>query len=443
MPATLNQGAKGHDNQVRGVQRSFLFLQGLAGPFFSKLGQALAAAGHDVHRVNFNGGDKIYWKGRNATDYRGTLRHWPEFLGRVIDRTGATDIVLFGDCRPLHSAAIKVARARGVQVHVFEEGYVRPDFVTLEADGVNGNSTLVRDPDYYLRAARALPPLPADLPAIPSSFGRRVKEDLIYNIAALALAPLFPGYRTHRPWHILHEYAGWAFRLMRRDAERRRSASTLGRLNAARRPYFVFPLQLDCDYQIRVHSPFAGVQPAIDLVLRSFLRNAPADTLLVVKGHPLDNGLTDWEKRVNDAAAALGASDRILFLESVDIDSLVRGARGLVTVNSTTGTLSLRYGVPTIVLGDAVYDMPRMTDQNGLDNFWRAPTAPEGEVFQAFRRVLIDRCLIHGGYFSDEALEALVAGAAVRLAATPAPAPVVRIAAQPRRAAAGAVPARG
>jgi capsular polysaccharide export protein len=424
-------------------QRSFLFLQGLAGPFFSMLGQALAKAGNGVHRINFNGGDKIYWRGRNATDYRGSLDGWPAFLGREIERNGTTDIVLFGDCRPLHQAAIKVARARGVQIHVFEEGYVRPDFVTLEAGGVNGNSALMRDPEHYLRAARALPPLPADLPTVPSSFGRRVTEDLIYNFASLALAPLFPGYRTHRPWHILHEYAGWAFRLARRGAERERSAGTLGRLNALNRPYFVFPLQLDCDYQIRVHSQFKGMQPAIEQVLGSFVRNAPADALLVVKGHPLDNGLVDWEKRVNKEAARLGASDRILFLESVDIDSLVRGARGLVTVNSTTGTLSLRYGVPTIVLGDAVYDMPRMTDQNGIDRFWRTPTPPEAEVFQAFRRVLIDNCLIHGGYFSDEALEMLVAGATERLQSGPFPTPVVRIAAQPRRASAGAIPVRG
>ncbi|WP_294389592.1 capsular biosynthesis protein [uncultured Sphingomonas sp.] len=424
-------------------QRSFLFLQGLAGPFFSKLGQALARDGHAVHRINLNGGDKIYWRGR-AVDYRGTLKGWPAFLTRTIEQAGVTDIVLFGDCRPLHQAAIAVARARGVQIHVFEEGYVRPDFVTLEDGGVNGHSALSRDPDHYLAAARALPPLPDVQPPVPSSFGRRVREDLIYNFASLALAPLFPGYRTHRPWHILHEYAGWAFRLMRRGPERLRSAETLSRLDATGRPYFVFPLQLDCDYQIRVHSHFKGMQPAIEQVLGSFVRNAPAEALLVVKGHPLDNGLVDWEKRVTQVAAKLGASDRILFLESVDIDSLVRRSRGLVTVNSTTGTLSLRYGVPTIVLGDAVYDMPRMTDQNGLDHFWDQPTPPEAEVFAAYRRVLIDTCLINGGYFSDQALDMLVAGAAARLEASPAPAAVVRIATTPRRAAAAtAIPARG
>ena len=433
----------GSDGQVRRVpKKEFLFLQGLAGPFFSLLGEALAASGNGVHRINFNGGDKLYWKLPGAIDYRGNLDRWPRFLARVLARRRITDILLFGDCRPLHSVAIEVASRLGVKVHVFEEGYVRPDFVTLEAGGVNGHSRLSRSPEYYLEAARDLAPIP-DYPPIPSSFRRRAKEDLAYNLASLALAPLFPGYRTHRPWHILTEYAGWAQRLLRRPAERRRSAATLDRLNADGRPYFVFPLQLDCDYQIRVHSHFGGMQEAIETVLGSFARNAPIDTLLVVKGHPLDNGLVNWEKRTLAVAAKLGISDRLLFLESVDIDSLVCNAAGLVTVNSTTGTLSLRCGVPTIVLGDAVYDMPRITDQKGLDAFWSAPSPPELAVFEAFRRVLVDRCLIHGGYFSDEGLSMLVTGALKRLEMSEPRTSVVRLPTPVRVPAVAPLVARG
>jgi capsular polysaccharide export protein len=397
----------------------------LAGPFFAMLGQRLAGAGHGVRRINFNGGDKLYWRGPEATDYRGTLKGWPVFLDRYLDRAPATDIVLFGDCRPLHAAAIQVARARGMQIHVFEEGYIRPDYVTVEAEGVNGHSTLPRNPEEYLRAARALPPLP-EHPPIASFFNRRAREDLTYNLGSFLLTPLFPGYRTHRPWHILVEYIGWAARLLRKPSGMRRSSATIDELNGDERPFFVFPLQLDCDYQIRVHSGFKRIQPAIEHVLASFAAHAPADTLLVVKGHPLDNGLTDWEKKTRAVAAKLGITDRMLFIAWADIDPLVRAARGVVTVNSTTGTLALRYGVPTIVLGDAVYNIPRITHQAGLADFWKKPEAPEAEVFDAFRRVLVDRCLIHGGYFSDEGLEMLIEGAAARIEASMPGAPSVR-----------------
>jgi capsular polysaccharide export protein len=181
------------------------------------------------------------------------------------------------------------------------------------------------------------------------------------------------------------------------------------------------------DYQIRVHSQFDGIGPAIELVLTSFAENAPVDVLLLVKGHPLDNGLIDWEERTLAVAARLGIADRILFLETANIDIVVRSAQGLVTVNSTTGTLSLLHGVPTIVLGDAVYDIPRITHQNGLDIFWTSPAKPEEPVFDAFRRLLVDRCLVHGGYFSDEGLRMLVEASVARLEACETPMPVMRM----------------
>lgn len=398
------------------VRREFLFLQGLAGPFFSRLGERLALDGHGVHRINFNGGDKLYWQLPHACDYRGGLTRWPGFLERQLLRRNVTDLVLFGDCRPLHSAAIEVARAMGVQVHVFEEGYIRPDFVTVELGGVNGHSSLGRDPEAYLAAAKALPEL-APFPGVPSSFGRRAKEDLIYNLGSLLLTPFFPGYRTHRPWNILVEYFGWARRLLRAGKEAARSAAAMERVRRDGRPFFIFPLQLTDDYQIRVHSPYGALQPAIVEVLASFAAHAPKDALLLVKGHPLDNGLTDWEAQVRAEAERLGIADRVPFVQEANIDLLVRESAGVVTVNSTTGTLSLLHGIPTIVLGDAIYDVPRITHQGTLHSFWTTPEAPERIVYDAFRRVLIDRCQIHGGYFSDEGLDMLVAGGAARLEA--------------------------
>ena len=402
--------------------RQFLFLQGLAGPFFRHLGDALAARGHGVHRVNFHGGDWLFWRRPGAVNYRGGPAGWPAYLEALLARRGITDIVLFGDCRPLHSAARAVAAQRHVQVHVFEEGYMRPDWVTLEAGGVNGLSSLPRDPGYYLDAARTLPPLASpDHSGVPTSFARRAREDLAYNLTAMALRPFFPGYQTHRPWHAMVEYAGWLRRLAGKKAAARRSNAVRARLERTGRPFMVFPLQLDCDYQIRMHSPFPGMEAAITEVLASFARHAPAGLDLIVKGHPLDNGLRDWRSVTLGIAERLGVGDRVLFLEDGNIDLLVRAARGVVTVNSTTGTLSAARGVPTISLGQAVYDIPGVTHQDGLDQFWGCPVAPDPQVFDALRRVLVHRCMIRGGFFSDIGLRMLVDGAVGRLEAAARP----------------------
>ena len=397
--------------------RHFLFLQGLAGPFFSRLGAALQARGHAVSRVNFHAGDQLDWKLPGAFNFRSGARRWPGVIERLLVERGITDIVLFGDCRPLHRTAITIAGQLRVQVHVFEEGYIRPDWVTIELGGVNGHSTLPRDPEWYLETARRLPPYGPDGGVVPSSFARRAWDDLSYNISAMLLFWLYPGYRTHRPWHPLVEYIGWAGKLLGEKWAKQRASACLDQLAAAGRSYFVFPLQLDCDYQIRLHSPFRGMQPAIERVLRSFAAHAPAEALLVVKAHPLDNRLIDWRARVAAVAASCGLGARMLYLESGDIGPLVRGAAGVVTVNSTTGTLALAAGVPVITLGQAVYDLQGVTYQGELEAFWHAPVPPDPAIFEAFRRVVVDRCLVRGGYFSEEGLAMLVAGSVGRLEA--------------------------
>ena len=48
-------------------------------------------------------------------------------------------------------------------------------------------------------------------------------------------------------------------------------------------------------------------------------------------------------------------------------------ACGAVTVNSTAGLGAIEMGLPTIVLGEAIYDMPGLTHQSALDAFWTAP----------------------------------------------------------------------
>ena len=131
----MGGGYEKSGKSTRFERRQFLFLQGLAGPFFSHLGRRLAEHGHGSHRIHFNGGDRINWREGNATDYRGNLDRWAPFFSRYIHARGITDVVLFGDCRPLHKVAIAIAKGAGLQIHVFEEGYIRPDFVTLEKGG--------------------------------------------------------------------------------------------------------------------------------------------------------------------------------------------------------------------------------------------------------------------------------------------------------------------
>jgi capsular polysaccharide export protein len=398
------------------VQRNILLLQGLMGPLFRRVGQALRRDGYGVYKVNFNGGDRLFWRLPNGIDYTGSLEDWPRSLERLIGQYKITDVVLFGDCRPMHIAATTVCRDLHIPVHVFEEGYIRPDWVTLELGGVNGHSSLPRDPAWYRAEAAALPPAP-EHHAVPSSFRRRALEAVAYNLADVLTRWHYPFWENHRPWHPLVEGMGWIRRLRRRKAAAERSRGLVAALEARRPPYVLFPLQLDSDAQIRLHSSFAGIADALRTVIHSFAAHAPPTLRLVVKEHPLDNGVRDWHGETVALATLYGVADRVDYLESGDIVPVAKQAEGMVTINSTSGTLALALGVPVIALGQAVYDIEDITFQGPLDDFWRAPGKPDAETFAAFRRVLIDRCLVAGGFFSEEALAKVTEGIIARLEA--------------------------
>ncbi|MDF2389581.1 capsular biosynthesis protein, partial [Nostoc ellipsosporum NOK] len=261
--------------------------------------------------------------------------------------------------------------------------------------------------------AAALPPVPPH-DQVPSSFRRRAAEGLLYNIGDVFTRWYYPHWTNHRPWHPLVEGMGWMRKLRRRKEREASAAQLMARLEASAEPYFLFPLQLDSDAQIRLHSPFAGIAHALRRVIGSFAEHAPKDVRLVVKEHPLDNGVRDWRQETADMAALFGVADRVDYLAWGDIVPVTRRARGVVTINSTSGTFALAEGLPVVALGQAVYDIPDITFQGGLDAFWQNPVAPDAATFAAFRRVLIERCLIPGGFFSEQALDKVVRHAIAR-----------------------------
>ena len=395
-------------------QRSFLFLQGMATRFFLKLGQALDKMGYDVHRINFNGGDLLFGRLKGSVSFAQDLTVWPKYLEDRLIEWNVTDIVLFGDCRPLHKEAVRLATLRGVRVYVVDEGYIRPNWVTVEKGGVNGNSSLPRDPDWYRNAVSDVPEWNPGQPVV-GSFRRRAFEDVAYNVASVALRWRFPKYRTHRPWHPFIEYGGWLRQFARKPSAKRRTDRGMDKIVTADRPFYFFPLQLDCDSQIRNHSSFGRIAPSLDFVIKSFAANAPADALLVIKEHPLDNALTNWRLMAEQMATATGVRDRMVYLEGGDLEMLIKRCRGVVLVNSTVGFLALSYGKAVIAMGEAIYDMPDLTFQGSLDAFWANGAPPDPVTFDAFRRVAVARTQVNGGFFSKSGLALAVEGTVRRL----------------------------
>ncbi len=398
-----------------GSDRHFLLVTAPFGPFSRHLAAALRDEGARCSRVLLNGGDLIDWGVRDAAVYRGDADAWPSWIRAHLIGEDVTDLVTHGDSNPYATSAMREAHRLGVRVHVFEEGYLRPHWITLERDGVNAHSSLPRNPEYYVRAhSAAASRRPVEISGIGPA---AVSNISLYHFLAFALGPLFARYKSPYAHSPPRQATGHVRRLAAQVLQRRRRTEALTRIIDAPGPLFLALLQRPGDSQLVRHSRFGGCDSFIDCVVDSFGAHAPANARLLIKSHPLDHGLEPHARDVAAAAARAGVADRVFFTDDGCFLSLVRRADGIVSVNSTAGLATLELGRPTLALGQAIYDLPGLTHQSGLDTFWSVPEAPDRDLFEAFRAVVAARTQVNGAFSTRRGIALAAPEAARRLLA--------------------------
>ncbi|MDH0910457.1 capsular biosynthesis protein [Rhizobium pusense] len=393
---------------------AILFLQGPASPLFMRIAEHLEAAGRSCFRINLHAGDSLFWRRRGGAAYRGRPEDWGEFVRSFMDTHGIGAIILLGEERPYHAEAIRIAHARGIDVYVIEMGYLRPDWVTIERDGMSSNSRFPNDPTMILAAARQLPEVDR-MRRYHQTFLAEALYDLAYNLPSVFFCFLYPHYRRHSVFHPLAEYAGWIVQLATQKIRNSRAQAMIIALKEEEKPWFIYPLQLETDFQLRAHSPYHSQKQAIAEILTSFAEHAPADARLAVKVHPLDNGLISWRRFIHKLAEKLGIARRVLYFGGGDLAALISGASGIVTVNSTAALHGLSDGIPAKVLGTAIYDIAGMTDQGPLELFWQAPHRPDPELTAAFYRLLAASIQVRGNFNSQAGTSAAAKAVAARI----------------------------
>jgi capsular polysaccharide export protein len=397
------------------MRHHFLFLQGMPCDLFRKVGDRLEGEGHQVSRINVCFNDWLFWHDARATNYRGRFDRWPVFFERFVTENGVTDLVLMGEQRKYHREAVALATHLGVRVMASDFGYLRPDWITLVADGVGGQSSMPKSPEVIRRLAARLSPV--DLtPRFRDSALRMSVGDLVGSLGNVFLRPFYPFYRQgdERP-HPLVYFPAMGLSLLRKSYGKHAAMAVCEDLQASQSPFFVFPLQLDHDFQIRAYSPFSGMRAAASVVLASFARHAPSDCLLVLKSHPWDPGLIPWRRWIEAKASELNIRDRVVYVDGGNLDDMMCHARGVITVNSTSGLQALRLGCPVKTLGAAVYDVDGLTHQQRLDTFWQNPSAPDAQLVDDFIRALVHLTQIRGVFFAEESKSHAIEAFAERL----------------------------
>jgi len=373
-----------------------LLLQGPRGDFFRKFGAYLRKRGMCVHKINFNGGDQLFYPD-DAVPFAGKLEDFEDFIEEFLREHDIGCLFLFGDCRPHHQIAKKVAHKKRLDVFVFEEGYIRPDYITLEKSGVNGFSDIPFSPYFYkaLDALAEKAPIPAH-----ASFGKMAFSAALYHLAEVAMRWRYPHYRYHKKYSLLTEPCYWVRSAYRKALYKHREKNTAKELSGdLKKKYFLVPLQVHDDSQVLFHSRYHTVEEFIEEVIASFAQSASKEHFLVFKHHPMDRGHKDYASLINRAAGRLAVLERIRYIHDLHLPILLKNAVGVVVINSTVGLSSLYHNSPVKVMGNAIYCIPGLTYQECLDSFWNNPGHVNKKLYNRFRRFIIDKTQLNGSYY--------------------------------------------
>jgi len=386
-------------------QRHFLFLQGPHGPFLNRLGKMLRRAGADVTRVGFNAGDQFFWRDKASyIPFTKPLEEWSAALIDILESNGITDILLYGDTRPIHAQAVEIAKDRGIRVHVLEEGYLRPYWATYERDGSNGNSRLG---DMSIDQMReALEMCDPDAPIPSGSHWGEMREHVFYGALyhwfVMFANRKYRQVQRHRELPVATELKLYLGRLFFMPLHAIDRILATWRIRFGGYPYHLALLQLEHDESFRKHSPFERMEEFLALIIEGFAKGAPSHHHLVIKAHPLETGRRPLSKMIKALTLENGIKDRIHYVRGGKLAKTLNDARSAVTINSTAGQQVLWRGIPLKILGTSVYDKPELVSQQSIEAFFTGPMRPDMRAYKDYRRFLLETSQIPGGFYSSK-----------------------------------------
>ncbi|EAL2049511.1 capsule biosynthesis protein [Campylobacter coli] len=379
--------------------KTVLLLQGPVGTFFHRLAIKMKKNKTKVFKLNFNGGDFLFYpSGKRCKCDEKDLENFYEnfFKEKKIDA-----IVMYNDCRLIHAKAIKVAKELGIGIWIFEEGYLRPYCITFEKDGVNANSSLPRDKNFYLSCNISTK---ESIKEIPGGFKFMAFSAFLYWFFSFLLAPFFNNKLHHRTLYPF-EFLFWFRSLYRKYLYKFTEKKLNQKIYSLEKKYFLAILQVYNDTQIKHHYK-KSIEEFIEELILSFANHARAKSYLIFKHHPMDRGYRNYSKLINGLSQKYHVEGRIFYVHDTYLPTLLKNALGCITINSTAGLSAILESCPTKVCGNAFYNFEGLAYPKKLQFFWREAHAykPNPSLVINFKNYLLNTNQFNGNFYKNSFL---------------------------------------
>lgn len=154
-------------------------------------------------------------------------------------------------------------------------------------------------------------------------------------------------------------------------------------------------------------------------VLASFTYSAPKSMHLLIRNHPLDNGLINYQRYIRRFSHACGLEGRVHFMELDRAALMMDRSEEMVVLDSTIGISGLQRGIPVYCVGMSIYAVRGLAssqEEQDLDDFWSNSQKSCPETLRHLEKALKRRTLINGDLYTEEGVRLATQGVMERIA---------------------------
>ena len=384
------------------IEGNCLFLMGPIGTFFARLSNYLEENNVRTYKILF----PLHEYGFNQSriiKYDQNINYFKKFLSKTLINYEIKHIFMYGNVLIPHKQTLDLVQelkieGKNINTHIFELGYLRPNFVTLENEGINYNSSLIKSRQFYLKQDSF-----SDLP-IPKKHARFRIRKIWKTISFINHS--FKNYKIvekdhklqPKPIYIWYQIKGFILKYFFFFTEYKLKNYFLGK------NYFLVILQVSTDSQLTEGSDFKDNKKFIYKVIKDFAEANPNGVNLVFKHHPRDRGYTNYFNQIKKISNEFDVLNKVFYFHDYFLSKLFQNpnCKGTVLINSTVGYQSLYHSVPVKSLGITPYNIEGLSSQQDLTSFFRNPSIVDRLLFKKFYKHVMENSQINGnfdGYF--------------------------------------------
>ena len=380
------------------IEGNCLFLIGPIGTFFARLSNYLEKNNVKTYKISFPLYEYGFPKSK-LIKFNQDINLFKNYLKKILIDKEIKHIFMYGNVLIPHRQALTLVdelKAEDIHVntHIFELGYLRPNFVTLEKKGINYTSGFIKNRDFFMEqdSFKVFP--------IAKKHARFRIRKIWKTITFINHS--FKNYKIvesehklqPKPVYIWFQIKGFFLKFFFFFSEFKLKKYFLAK------KYFLVILQVSTDSQLTEGSDFKDNKKFIYKVIKDFAEANRNDINLIFKHHPRDRGYTNYYNDIKKISKEFGVYKNVFYIHDYYLSKLFQNSNceGTILINSTVGYQSLYHSVPTKSLGITPYNIKGLSDQKDLVSFFKNPSPVDKLLFNKFYKYILENSQINGNF---------------------------------------------